>query len=66
MLGKIVDVLVERIGGRSGQMAGRSPYMQTVNFVGNETHIGKILPLRLSAARQNSMNGEVTAIKGAT
>ena len=64
--GKIVDVLVERIGGRSGQMAGRSPYMQTVNFVGNETHIGKILPLRLSAARQNSMNGEVTAIKGAT
>ncbi|NDG37399.1 MAG: tRNA (N6-isopentenyl adenosine(37)-C2)-methylthiotransferase MiaB, partial [Alphaproteobacteria bacterium] len=28
--GRVVDVLVERAGGRDGQMAGRSPYMQAV------------------------------------
>ena len=63
--GQVVDILVERPGGRAGQMAGRSPYMQAVNFVGNESQIGQILPCKLSAAWQNSMTGELLAIKGA-
>ncbi len=63
--GKTVDILVERIGRRPGQMAGRSPYMQAVNFVGITTQIGQILRCKLSTARQNSMSGEIIAIKGA-
>ena len=50
--GKVVDVLVERAGGRVGQMAGRSPYMQAVNFIGEADQIGQIVSCRLSAARQ--------------
>jgi tRNA-2-methylthio-N6-dimethylallyladenosine synthase len=63
--GKIVDVLVERAGGRDGQMAGRSPYMQAVNFIGNPDQIGQIVPCRLSEARQNSMTGDIVNLKGA-
>ena len=63
--GQVVDILVERAGGQAGQMAGRSPYMQAVNFVGDESQIGQILPCKLCAARQNSMTGEILAIKGA-
>jgi tRNA-2-methylthio-N6-dimethylallyladenosine synthase len=63
--GKIVDVLVERAGGRDGQMAGRSPYMQAVNFIGNPDQIGLIVPCRLSEARQNSMTGDIVNLKGA-
>ena len=63
--GKIVDILVERAGGRDGQMAGRSPYMQAVNFKGHADQIGQIVPCRLSAARQNSMTGEIVNLKGA-
>jgi tRNA-2-methylthio-N6-dimethylallyladenosine synthase len=63
--GKIVDVLVERAGGRDGQMAGRSPYMQAVNFIGNPDQIGRIVPCRLSEARQNSMTGDIVNLKGA-
>ena len=63
--GRVVDVLVERAGGRDGQMAGRSPYMQAVNFIGTADQIGQIVPCRLSAARQNSMTGEVVNLKGA-
>ena len=63
--GKIVDVLVERAGGRDGQMAGRSPYMQAVNFIGNSDQIGEIVPCRLSEARQNSMTGDIVNLKGA-
>jgi tRNA A37 methylthiotransferase MiaB len=46
-------------------MAGRSPYMQAVNFVGDQSQIGQIVLCKLSAARQNSMSGEIIAIKGA-
>ena len=62
--GKIVDVLVERAGGRDGQMAGRSPYMQAVNFIGKPDQIGQIVPCRLSEARQNSMTGDIVNLKG--
>ncbi|MBL6595790.1 MAG: tRNA (N6-isopentenyl adenosine(37)-C2)-methylthiotransferase MiaB [Candidatus Puniceispirillum sp.] len=62
---RVVDVLVERAGGRDGQMAGRSPYMQAVNFIGTADQIGQIVPCRLSAARQNSMTGEIVNLKGA-
>ncbi len=63
--GQIVDVLVERAGGRDGQMAGRSPYMQAVNFIGNPDQIGQIVPCSLSEARQNSMTGDIVNLKGA-
>ncbi len=63
--GRVVDVLVERAGGRDGQMAGRSPYMQAVNFIGTADQLGQIVPCRLSAARQNSMTGEILNLKGA-
>ena len=63
--GKIVDILVERAGGRDGQMAGRSPYMQAVHFIGNPDQIGQIVPCRLSEARQNSMTGDIVNLKGA-
>ncbi len=63
--GKLVDVLVERIGGREGQMTGRSPYMQAVNFNGEVDQIGQIVSCRLSEARQNSMLGKIVDLKGA-
>jgi len=63
--GKIVDILVERAGGRDGQMAGRSPYMQAVNFIGNPDQIGQIVRCRLFEARQNSMTGDIVNLKGA-
>jgi len=62
--GKTVNILVERTGRREGQMAGRSPYMQAVNFIGTPDQIGQIVPCQLSAARQNSMMGEIINLKG--
>ena len=39
--------------------------MQSVNFVGDPDQVGKIVPCMLSAARQNSMMGEIVNLKGA-
>ena len=51
-----MDVLVERAGGREGQMAGRSPYMQAVNFAGTADMIGQIVSCEVVEAKQNSVS----------
>jgi tRNA-2-methylthio-N6-dimethylallyladenosine synthase len=63
--GMTLDVLVERVGGRDGQMAGRSPFMQAVNFVGSEDQIGQIIACDIVEGRQNSVTAEITSMKGA-
>ena len=54
-----MDVLVERAGGRPGQVAGRSPYMQAVNMAGDESLIGRIVSCAVAEAKQNSIVGSV-------
>ena len=54
-----MDVLVERVGGRPGQVAGRSPYMQAVNMVGDESFVGRIVSCEVAEAKQNSIVGSV-------
>jgi len=53
--GQKMDILVEKVGGREGQMTGRSPYMQSVYFEGGDDLLGKILPMKVTEARQNSL-----------
>ena len=50
-----MDILVERAGGREGQMTGRSPYMQSVYFEGDDSQLGQIIPMTISEGRQNSL-----------
>jgi tRNA-2-methylthio-N6-dimethylallyladenosine synthase len=52
-------VLIERRGGRPGQVAGRSPYMQAVNLAAGEDLVGSIISCRVTEARQNSVVGAV-------
>ncbi len=63
--GQIMDVLVERAGGREGQIAGRSPYMQAVNFAGSLELIGQIVPCKITVAKQNSVSAEIVKLQGA-
>jgi tRNA-2-methylthio-N6-dimethylallyladenosine synthase len=57
--GQVMDVLIERRGGRPGQVAGRSPYMQAVNLEASEDLVGSIISCRVTEARQNSVVGVV-------
>jgi tRNA-2-methylthio-N6-dimethylallyladenosine synthase len=57
--GKTMDVLIERRGGREGQVAGRSPYMQAVNLEAGEDLVGSIISCRVTEAKQNSVVGVV-------
>jgi tRNA-2-methylthio-N6-dimethylallyladenosine synthase len=53
--GMTMPVLIEKQGGRDGQMTGRSPFMQSVYLKGEASWIGRIMALEITQARQNSL-----------
>ena len=57
-VGRIVPVLLEKKGRKSGQAVGRSPYLQPINVNGAQDLVGKIVTVRIVAALANSLNAE--------
>jgi len=57
--GSLQSVLVEGMGKRPGQVSGRADNGKTVNFIGDPGLVGKIVNVRISAAYQNSLVGEL-------
>ena len=56
--GRTCDVLVERRGKLPGQWLGKSPWLQSVHFIG-EAAIGDLVDVELGAAGPNSLAGRV-------
>jgi len=59
-VGKRCPVLVERRGKFPGQWLGKSPWLQSVHFIG-EARIGDLVDVTLTQAGPNSMRGEPLA-----
>ena len=57
-----MDVLIERRGGRDGQVGGRSPYMQSVNIEAGEELVGRnvVLPDCRGETELNHRGGRMT------
>ncbi|MFL2831926.1 MAG: tRNA (N6-isopentenyl adenosine(37)-C2)-methylthiotransferase MiaB [Candidatus Puniceispirillaceae bacterium] len=53
--GKQMTVLIDKMGGRDGQVTGRSPFMQSVYLEGDHAQLGKIVTVTVQEARQNSL-----------
>ena len=53
------EVLVEQKGVKGGKLNARTPYMQSVYFEGSESLIGKIVQVKVSDGRQNSLFAEI-------
>ncbi|WP_109052215.1 tRNA (N6-isopentenyl adenosine(37)-C2)-methylthiotransferase MiaB [Azospirillum sp. TSA6c] len=58
-VGRSVPVLFDRVGRRDGQLLGRSPWMQSVHAEADERLLGRIVEVRVDAARANSLAGTV-------
>src|SRR5215217_2102808 len=59
-VGQTLDVLLEKPGRHPGQMAGKSPYLQPVQFQSDRHQIGEIVTVRIMQAGSNSLFGEVS------
>ena len=58
MVGRSLDVLVERRGRHPGQLVGKSPYMQPVQFDGADDLIGEVVNVQIVGVSTNSLFGE--------
>ncbi|HEY5106811.1 MAG TPA: tRNA (N6-isopentenyl adenosine(37)-C2)-methylthiotransferase MiaB [Caulobacteraceae bacterium] len=59
VVGRVLPVLFERPGRHSGQVIGRTPYLQAIHCQGSEHLIGQIAPVRVTAGAQNSLSGRL-------
>ncbi|MCP1227229.1 tRNA (N6-isopentenyl adenosine(37)-C2)-methylthiotransferase MiaB [Acetobacter fabarum] len=57
MVGKTVPVLFTGKGRKSGQIAGRSPWLQPVHVIGPDRLIGQTVPVRITERLTNSLGG---------
>lgn len=62
-IGETVSVLVTGKGRMPGQMAGRSPWLQSVYFDGDESLHGQIVDLKINHATQNAISGDLVRVK---
>ena len=58
MMGRTMDVLLEKPGRRPGQLTGRSPWLQAVQVNAPRTAIGEIVPVTIKKIGRNSLFGE--------
>ncbi len=60
MVGRVESVLVETISRRRDwEVAGRTSGNTIVNFAGDRTLVGRLVPVRITAASPNSLRGEM-------
>jgi tRNA-2-methylthio-N6-dimethylallyladenosine synthase len=58
-VGRRFSVLFERAGRRSGQLVGRSPYLQAVHADGHESLIGSMIEVEIIGAGPNSLEADI-------
>jgi tRNA-2-methylthio-N6-dimethylallyladenosine synthase len=59
MVGRVMPVLLDRLGRHDGQLAGRSPYMQPVHVENAAAYLGRVVPVRITRVHPNSLAGTV-------
>jgi tRNA-2-methylthio-N6-dimethylallyladenosine synthase len=60
-IGLTFEVLMERPGRRTGQLTGRSPYLQPVQVMAPAHMIGAMVPVTITGTIANSLFGTLTA-----
>jgi tRNA-2-methylthio-N6-dimethylallyladenosine synthase len=58
-VGRVLPVLFERVGRHTGQLVGRSPYLQGVHATAPTHLLGAVRPVRILEIRRNSLAGEL-------
>jgi tRNA-2-methylthio-N6-dimethylallyladenosine synthase len=64
MVGRTVDVLLERVGRHPGQLAGKSPYLQAVQIEARANQIGDMVKVVIERAGSNSLFGREAGPEG--
>ena len=58
-IGKTMPVLFENKGRHTGQLIGRTPYMQNLHALADKHNLNKIVNIKITDATNNSLSGEI-------
>ena len=58
-VGKTLEVLLEKPGRLTGQLTGKSPYLQAVQVMAPASRIGEVVPVTVTRLGSNSLFGEM-------
>ena len=58
-VGRTLDVLLEKPGRKSGQLVGRSPYLQSVFLEAGHRTIGETVRVEITGTGPNSLTGHM-------
>jgi tRNA-2-methylthio-N6-dimethylallyladenosine synthase len=61
MVGRTVNVLMEKPGRLPGQIGGKSDYLHAVHAIGASALIGQVVPVQIVESSTNSLLGEIAA-----
>ena len=56
-VGRTFDVLLTGAGRNTGQLVGKSPYLQAVHVMADPTLVGRIVPVKITTLETNSLGG---------
>ena len=59
MVGRTIDILIEKRGRHAGQIAGKTPYLQPVQIDGDASLIGSVVAVEIVATGANSLFGRL-------
>ena len=59
LAGKTLEVLVENKLKNQNKFFGRNKFLNSVIFDGDESHIGKLIPVNIEKSNQNSLFGKI-------
>jgi len=57
--GRVLDILLEKPGRQTGQLIGRSPYLQSVYIDAGERTIGETVKVAIDSVGPNSLTGQM-------
>jgi tRNA-2-methylthio-N6-dimethylallyladenosine synthase len=63
-IGKTVDVLLEKPGRLTGQLVGKTPYLQTVQVMARPELIGRVVPVAITGTGTNTLFGDIAMEAG--
>jgi tRNA-2-methylthio-N6-dimethylallyladenosine synthase len=63
-VGKTVDVLLEKPGRLTGQLVGKTPYLQTVQAMARPELIGRVVPVAITGTGTNTLFGDIAKETG--
>ena len=62
LIGRSLNILLEKPGRKEGQLIGKSPYLQSIHTDAQGKRVGDIVTILVESASQNALSGQILSV----